>query len=390
VLGNPGSGKTWLARRTARLCAENALNALAAGALPEEVELPLYITCARLSAAPSGEGIRRAVITSALGQLPDLGSSRVIDALRVLFEERNAPTLLVTDSLDETHGADDRIRQADTLSPAWRIVLTSRPASWNGQFAIGDEGSSRLVGVLQPLRYPDDVEPFIACWFSGRPAWAADLAARLRDRPALQEAATVPLILAFYCIVGGDEPLPGRRADLYARVIKRMLAGRWRGGGDRDPDPDACLETLRDWASSAAARHPVSGVGAWADEFPTPRVRQNPDDREALNHVAVPLGPPDADAGMTRRRFVHRSLCEHLAAEYIALRMSAEEAAAELLNHLWYDPDWEYAAPAAIAMHPRNDELLRDLIRRAAGSEEIPGDLAAGPRSAIEATDRRS
>ena len=128
ILGGPGSGKTWLARRTVRLCAEAALNALAAGALPDEVELPLYTTCARLSAAPPSDGIRRAVVASALGQLPDLGGSRVVDALRVLFEDRDAPTLLVADSLDEAHGPDDRIRQADTLPPAWRIVLTSRSA----------------------------------------------------------------------------------------------------------------------------------------------------------------------------------------------------------------------------------------------------------------------
>ena len=75
--------------------------------------------------------------------------------LRVLFEERNAPTLLVADSLDEARGADDRIRQADTLPPSWRIVLTSRPASWNHQLAIGDDDPSRRVGVLQPLRYPE-------------------------------------------------------------------------------------------------------------------------------------------------------------------------------------------------------------------------------------------
>ena len=33
VLGDPGSGKTWLARRTARMCAEKALERLAAGDL---------------------------------------------------------------------------------------------------------------------------------------------------------------------------------------------------------------------------------------------------------------------------------------------------------------------------------------------------------------------
>ena len=86
----------------------------------------------------------------------------------------------------------------------------------------------------------------------------------------------MPLILAFYCIVGGDQPLPGRRADLYDKVIRRMLTGRWRGSGDRDLDPDACVKTLRDWAWSAAASDPVSGVGAWADEFPTPPGQAEP------------------------------------------------------------------------------------------------------------------
>ena len=92
-------------------------------------------------------------------------------------------------------------------------------------------------GSCSRCAIPSDVEPFIAGWFSGRPAWAADLTAQLRDRPALQQAATVPLILAFYCIIGGDQPLPGRRADLYAKVIRRMLTGRWRGSGDQRPGP---------------------------------------------------------------------------------------------------------------------------------------------------------
>jgi len=352
------------------------LDALAAGASPDEVELPLYTTCARLSAAPPSDGIRRAVVASALGQLPDLGGTRVIDALRVLFEDRNAPTLLVADSLDEARGADDRIRQADTLPVAWRIVLTSRPGSWNRQFAIGDDDPSRQVGVLRPLRYPGDVEPFIAAWFSERPAWAASLAAQLRNRPELQQAATVPLLLAFYCIVGGDRPLPRCRADLYAKVIRRVLTGRWRGG-NRDPewDPNGCLEILRDWAWSAAASNPVSGVGDWADEFATPRVKSR-DDRDA-DHVAVRLGPPDLDTGRTRRRFVHRSIQEHLVAEHVALQMPAMEAAAELLNHLWYDPDWEYTAPAALAMHLQHEQVLKELMCRVTAGDQLAADFTS-------------
>ena len=41
ILGGPGAGKTWLARRIARHHAEKALKALDAGIGLDEVELPL-------------------------------------------------------------------------------------------------------------------------------------------------------------------------------------------------------------------------------------------------------------------------------------------------------------------------------------------------------------
>jgi len=114
----------------------------------------------------------------------------------------------------------------------------------------------------------------------------------------------------------------------------------------------------------------------WADEFLTPRVERR-DDRDALDHVAVPQGAPDDDTGMTKRRFVHRSLHEHLVAEHIALRMTAGHAAAELLKHLWYDPDWEYAGPAALAMHPQRIQVLKELIGHLTGEYPSGADLAA-------------
>jgi hypothetical protein len=161
----------------------------------------------------------------------------------------------------------------------------------------------------------------------------------------LQEAATVPLILAFYCIIGGGGPLPGRRTEVYAKVIERMLTSRWRGRAhSRDPNPNpdrkACLKTLRKWAWSAAVPDPVSGAGAWEDEFPTPSAGLSREDSDALDHVAVPLpgGPANVDSRTTQRRFVHRSLREHQVVQHVARRMSAAEAARELLQHLWYDP----------------------------------------------------
>lgn len=197
ILGDPGAGKTWLAKRTARRCAEHALEVLADGGSLLEVELPLITTCSQLFSADGD--IRQAVVSSALDQLGDIGGSRLSAALRVFFTERNAPTLLVIDSLDEAHGSDERLRQADTLP--WRIVLTSRPSSWNHQLVIGHDKDSHQVGEIQPLEYPGDVEPFIASWFAARPKWGDDLAGQIAQRPLLQQSATVPLILAFYCIL---------------------------------------------------------------------------------------------------------------------------------------------------------------------------------------------
>jgi NACHT domain len=371
ILGGPGSGKTWLAKRTARLCAERAFRALAMGASAGEVEIPLYITCSHLFRADGD--IREVAVSSALSGIGDLGGSRVTAALRILFTERNAPTVLVIDALDEARGPDDRLRLADTLP--WRLILTSRPSSWNQQVAIHEGNDSERVGELQPLRYPADVEPFIRRWFAQRPEWGKDLAAQIARRRGLQETATIPLILAFFCIIGGAEPLPEVRSDLYTRVLKRMLTGRWRDSSDRRPDPDTCLQTLRAWAWAGATSCPVSGVGTWPDDILTERIRLERTDEDALDHIATPLGPADVDTGEILRRFIHRSLREHLVAEHIA-SIPVSQAAQALLPHIWYDPDWEYAAPAAIAMHSEREQLLRTLIRSAARSDEIPGDIS--------------
>ena len=275
------------------------------------------------------------------------------------------------DSLDEAHGSQQRLRQADTLP--WRIVLTTRPSSWNQQLAIDDADDSHRVGELQPLRYPEDVEPFVRRWFDHQPERGEELAAEIARRPDLHQAATVPLILAFYCIVGGRDPLPEFRRDLYGRVLNRVLTGRWRGE-DCQPDVGGAFRGSGMGWPDAQANHPVSGIGIWADDILTD-AGLGEAEQHALDHVAMPLGPADVDTGKTLRRFIHRSIREHLVADYVA-RLPASQAAGELLSHCWHDPDWEYSAPAAIAMHPQHDQLLRGLICQAARSEQLPEDLS--------------
>ena len=81
------------------------------------------------------------------------------------------------------------------------------------------------------------------------------------------------------------------------------------------------------------------------------------------------------DTGKTLRRFIHRSIREHLVAEHV-VGLPVNEATEALLPHLWFDRDWEYAAAAALAVHPQHDQLLRAVIRDATGSDQIPEDVS--------------
>lgn len=372
VLGEPGSGKTWFARKTARRCALRSLAELESGTGLASVELPLYTTCSELFTAKGD--IRLAVVSSALDQLPDLGGSHTISQLSKFFTERNTPTLLVLDSLDEARGPAERLRQAGSLP--WRIVLTSRPSSWNRQLTVDEASDAEMVGLLQPLRYPDDVDPFIRRWFGRRDASGDDLVRQIAQRAEIQQLVTVPILLAFCCIVGGSEPLPSLRHQLYVKVLNRMLTGRWRHDDDSQPDRETCIAILRRWAWSGATSDPGSGIANWPDEIPTRVSREHPDDRAALDHVAVPTSRADVDTGLISRRFVHRTLREQLVAEQVA-DLPTEEAARVLMPHLWFDVDWEYTAPAAIAMHPERDRLLRGLVGQLTGAGELPADLSA-------------
>jgi len=378
LLGDPGSGKTWLAKRIARQCAQQALRDLRQGMPLGQVELPLFTTCSRLLRAQGH--IRDAIVASAFDQLGDLGGSDVSAAVRSLFTKSACPpVLLVIDSLDEAPGSDDRLRQAGSLP--WRIVLTTRPGSWNHQLAVEENNDAHCLGSLRPLRYPDDVEPFIRTWFGGHPERGQDLVAQIARRPELQQAATVPLILAMYCVVaadGGRRQLPQFRHELFRLVLNRMLTGSWRSRGSELPDHrEECLLQLREWAWASALSHEVSGIGTWDDLFRVERRRRPPAVQRALDHIAPVTGPGHVDGpepDKEQRRFIHRSVREHLVAEYVA-GLPVADAARLLLPHLWYDQDWADCAPAAIAMNPQHDELLRQLASLAALAGQPHGDL---------------
>lgn len=379
VLGGPGSGKSWLARRYARQAAHKALDLLEGGAGLDDVELPLLTTWDQWTRTPGSprQSLLDAPFASGSGH-SDVGTTDDVRRLQRVFTRPGAKVLLVVDSLDE---AADLSQQADRLYElrsleGWRSVVTSRPAAWHATYSPAGRDDEPLVVEIQDLSYPDDVEAFVQAWFAGDPQRGSALVQEIRDRADLSRAAVVPLILTFYCLLTekssqSHRRLPARRRELYQSLVRRLLLGKWSAtapGTDAGPDLRNCEGILSEWAWEAVRTQVTAGgLGDWADTFAEP-TRVSHHDRRAIDHVAPKVGADD-EGGVTRR-FVHRTILEHFVAEYLAT-LGADEAANILLPHLWFDPDWEVAAPAGIAAHNRSHrgELFEQILHHACHPE---------------------
>ncbi len=286
------------------------------------------------------------------------------------FLEPGRRVLLFVDSLDE---AADLVEQPNRLQElrtlrGWRAVVTSRPAAWEATYR-GDASRDDDLTVLELLGL-DDPEAFIAAWFVDDPAGGRRVVEELRGTRRA-DLARVPLMVTFYCLLAEDPNVDGKlptlRGDLYRRLVQRLLRGGWAAnapGPDAGQDDAACTELLTTWAWQAVRDRVTSvGLGDWGESFrqPSPPRRA---DRRAVDHVA-PKVAVDVDGHLVRR-FVHRTLMEHFVAEHVAT-LKTEDAVEALLPHLWFDPDWEFAAPAAIAAHNRRRRgaLLPRILDRA-------------------------
>nr|WP_238538830.1 hypothetical protein [Candidatus Microthrix parvicella] len=255
VLGWPGSGKTWFAKRTARRSAQTALDRLNHGVPVEGIEIPIYATCQHFFA--EGDGVRRAVFAAAKRSLPDLGCARFTDAIGTLIDE-HGHALVVLDSLDEASVVNARRLGSVTTVEGWRILITSRPSSWNQQLTIDPADERHAVAELQELSYPKDVVAMIDGWL--KPSAAERLKQHLAQQPGRAQLARVPLICALYCIVGEAGVLPETHRDLYRKASAKLLHARWRDEEHGYVDVEDAEKQLRSWAAIGLARQ-VGTVG---------------------------------------------------------------------------------------------------------------------------------
>ena len=359
VLGGPGSGKTWLARRIAREAAETALEQLRDPRVdPASVELPLFTTVAEW-VKRRGTGFEGLVEAA----LPHESQQKI----RRLVLRPGARVLAVADSLDEGVSVNSArtLLNSLTSSPTRRLVVTSRPEAWHSAASGLRATQDTRVGNLTELRYPEDVHGYVKAWFTESPPTTQHLIRQLEKRRELRATATSPLLLTFYCMLTEQEPdqeLPRRGRELYRTIIDLLLVGGW-ATTEKPVDTDACRAILLQWAWEAVKDAVTpAGLGVWPETITTDR--RPPDASEAMERALDNVAPKQEhphsshyDHKQVERRFLHRTLWEYLVSEHIAT-FSAAKAAKALLPHIWFDPDWHITLPMAIAAHRRRSRLV--------------------------------
>ncbi|MDQ1365545.1 MAG: hypothetical protein QOE57_1587, partial [Acidimicrobiaceae bacterium] len=246
ILGDPGAGKSWLARRTGMRAAEAALAALHSGARAETIEtieVPLFARCPPVVAAAAGDSADAwsALVTAAVMPMahrfgPGPGAEAFLRRLR----DRPGVYLVILDGLDEgdeTAAATVFDRLVATAGRDLRIMVTCRPGSWRRQLPMTRTDPRDRVARLDPLGYPGDVERIVEHWLADRPEARDALLNLLRERSDLASAACTPLVCAMYCLVASwDGEIPDRRRLLYQKVVTRLLRGTWRQEEEADAE----------------------------------------------------------------------------------------------------------------------------------------------------------
>ena len=362
VLGGPGSGKTWLARRLAREAAETALEKLRDPRVdPASVELPLFTTVADWIKR-HGTGFEGLVEAA----LPHKSQEKI----RRLVLRPGARVLAVADSLDEGVSVNSArtLLNSLTSSPTRRLVVTSRPEAWHSAAAGLRTQQDTRVGTLTELRYPKDVHGYVEAWFTENPPTAQHLIRQLEERHELRATTTSPLLLTFYCMLTEQEPgqeLPRRRRELYRTIIDLLLTGGW-ATTEEHIDMAECRAILQQWAWDAVKDAVTpAGLGVWPETITTNRTPPHVSAamERALDNVAPKQEYPLShfhDRAQVERRFLHRTLWEYLVSEHLAT-FSATEAANALLPHIWFDPEWRVTLPMAIAAHKKRSKLIDQL-----------------------------
>lgn len=321
VLGEPGAGKSTLARHLAwQLCDPNASS---------DGPVPVLLSLARLTDAKQHPF---AVAEAALRHTP--GGAGLAVRLHALAAQPGRVWLLLDgfDEVPEARVADaiDDLRELDRSLPHVTIAVLSRPVGW-ARHALG--GIYRRADV-QPLR-PDQQRALLRAWrgeAAGDAVWRA-----ITDRDALVELGRNPLMLTLLAMLSREQPaLPVTRSGLYDAAIELLL----RRGHCQQPRGVESPTIARDLLGALSLALTDDGAPNWSEDTLIRALHAVRDADPSLDRRCTRTWPGGVDTSLrdiARNsgiiaahdgpgepwRYLHRSLRERLAAEALARQGAA-------------------------------------------------------------------
>ncbi|GAB3818542.1 NACHT domain-containing protein [Micromonospora zhanjiangensis] len=409
LLGDPGSGKSTIARHLALSLTEDRPHerlAHLADHLPLLIELRSYVTavadgrCAGFldyldrHAASDGLGVERAAL------LRQLTAGRVVaifDGLDEVFDPRQREDV----ACEIVNFAAD--------FPQARVVVTSRTIGYARRI-LTDAGFDHFT--LQDL---DDQQAgdFLAGWYRsarpGHPAEAEQGRARLLDAMrhsyAIRELAGNPLLLTILAIIGNHQALPQERWRLYDHAAT-VLVEHWdvnRHLRKHNNTQLAFLDTedKKELLRRLAYRMQANERGLTVNYVPTEELSEVFEQylmeryqRDPATARAVALSM----IGQFRERnfilsrygphvhgFVHRTFLEFFCADAILTRFQHDQVLTfdeitDLYRRHWADVSWrEVLRLLAGAMHARHTAKVIELLTAEVNQPWPPAGFAPPP-----------
>ncbi|MEW2162993.1 NACHT domain-containing protein [Streptomyces sp. NPDC007084] len=385
VVGDPGSGKSSLAKKMFRDACREAMALRSGHRLPVLVELkrftpPKNVTTDKARATWAVKFLRDHVAKVQGFEMGDLFDAYVT----------GGGLFLILDGLDEVAGSDYP-RVAATLralsgrlvaeSPRNSIVLTMR-SQFHSQVSGHLEADFPPVFHVRPFS-PEDIYVFLTKW----PHYAGDKRAEilrlynnLTDRPTLREMCSNPLVLAMYVSHdqhGAKGVAVDTRTAFYSRVVEELLVAR-RGRQLEMPaksllreqretifgrlafehmcDPEQAANSLS-WARAVDVVADIYGCGKEEAE-------------QRFRDLSKETGLISEERIGESYRFIHLTFCEFFAAKEAAEGRSEGWAELMAAHHAFAANADSYTAsrleeviPFALALLPRahRADALREL-----------------------------
>lgn len=354
VLGDAGTGKSWLLQHDLRRRIHDAQQRLLVGAPLEEITVPLRIALPQLASHVDASGT--ALVAIVRCALDGLGAPEELQ--QALGEAvRRGSTIMLCDGLDEVAGGqlecvaatlEECARRGET-----RILMASRLAGYTGPpFALTERDQ-----VVEVVGFDlEEVRAFVHVAVPDAHR-AATTIRTIEDDPVLRGLSRTPLLLSFLCLMSAEgRELSTRRVDIFESVLHLILAKPWRGRPGEDTSVEATFAKLRLLGRLAlqAAQHgffdQVPGAVAAEIVMQAPEYAQLAagvtggviNELVRVDGVLQRPGLPTPSTGESELpvAFLHRSLCEYLAARHMAIE-SASVWQPVLLNKGWAEPQWQ-------------------------------------------------